>query len=73
MSFIEKLKRAKGAIAELVLDDRIPEEKALAQSRFDTCSDCPSLRKPINQCSECGCLMNAKVKIRSARCPLNKW
>lgn len=73
MGFLDKLKKAKEAVGTLILSDNIPEEKALAEDRFDICEACPRLRKPLNQCAECGCLMNAKVRLRNASCPLKKW
>jgi len=46
--------------------DRIAERVAF-------CKECPSLRKGINQCKECGCLVYAKAAISNAKCPLGKW
>ena len=47
------------------------DQEALA--RMEKCMSCPELIQPRNQCRLCGCLMNNKVKIASASCPLKKW
>lgn len=49
------------------------QTKEQAQARFDICSQCPKLKKPIDLCSECNCLMRLKVKITKAHCPIGKW
>jgi len=50
---------------------RVTEE--VAAERLAICKNCPSLRKKINQCKECGCFMIEKVKLPNAYCPLGKW
>jgi hypothetical protein len=51
--------------------DRASEE--IQEERLAICRDCPSYRKMLKQCKECGCVMPAKVKLADAFCPLNKW
>jgi hypothetical protein len=46
---------------------------AIAQNRLNTCKGCERFIKLTHQCRECGCIMNAKVKLQDATCPLNKW
>jgi len=43
-----------------------------ARKRFATCKDCIFL-KDNNQCRKCGCMMNVKVKVKGASCPIGKW
>jgi len=43
-----------------------------AIARLEVCRSCPQLTEN-EQCRMCGCLMNKKVKIASASCPLKKW
>ena len=50
-----------------------PEVKTQAMERLSTCRDCPQLRPTLNTCKQCGCSMPAKVFLKNARCPLNKW
>jgi hypothetical protein len=45
----------------------------IAEKRLDICKQCPRYVKLTHQCKECGCIMNAKVKLADASCPLNKW
>ena len=43
-----------------------------AERRFDHCRECPFLNFN-NQCRKCGCMMNIKVKIKGAKCPIGIW
>lgn len=45
----------------------------IADARFEICKACPKYLKLTHQCVECGCIMNAKVKLPHAECPLGKW
>lgn len=47
--------------------------QAVAQGRFDICKQCPKYVSLTHQCTECGCIMNAKVKLPNAFCPIGKW
>jgi len=40
--------------------------------RIELCKACDRLNK-LNFCSECGCFMPAKVRFKSASCPIGKW
>jgi len=53
------------------LADYLQYPKSL--ERIGVCSTCSSFIKETIQCSECGCLMKAKVLIPTAKCPQNKW
>ena len=41
--------------------------------RYSTCLSCEAFIKLTGQCKECGCFMQKKAKLESAKCPLNKW
>jgi hypothetical protein len=41
--------------------------------RLDICKACPELIPLTHQCKKCGCIMNLKVKLAAASCPLGKW
>ena len=43
-----------------------------AEARMDICKDCPFLKHNF-QCRKCGCMMNVKVKVKGATCPIGKW
>jgi len=47
--------------------------KDIAQSRFDHCKSCTKFIQITKMCSECGCFMKLKVKIKKEKCPLGKW
>lgn len=46
---------------------------SIAKTRLEICKGCPRFVRFTHQCKECGCIMNAKVKLADATCPLNKW
>jgi hypothetical protein len=50
---------------------RVTDEEA--HTRLDICKACPELLPVTHQCKKCGCLMNLKVKLAEATCPLSKW
>lgn len=48
-------------------------DETQANARMAICRECPELIKVIEQCKKCGCFMEAKTKLKAAKCPLNKW
>lgn len=40
--------------------------------RMDICKKCPWFSK-LKICKKCGCVMPAKTKLKSARCPDGRW
>lgn len=48
-------------------------EAAVAEARLELCKGCDRYFSLTHQCMECGCVMNAKVKLPNAFCPLRKW
>ena len=48
-------------------------ETTIADERFAVCKACDRYVAGTHQCRECGCIMNAKVKLPNASCPLGKW
>jgi hypothetical protein len=48
----------------------VSEEVAL--SRITACSGC-EYYTPRGRCSDCGCWMDKKVNLTTAKCPLDKW
>jgi hypothetical protein len=45
----------------------------IAEMRLKICGECPRYVKLTHQCRECGCIMNAKVKLKDATCPISMW
>ena len=48
-------------------------QTTIATERLNICKECPAYNNLTHQCSECGCIMNLKVKLPNAECPLAKW
>lgn len=74
MSFADKLKARLAQMEEAaknLLPNVAPEE--LASSRLDICKACPYYISLTHQCKKCGCVMNLKVKLEGAKCPIGKW
>lgn len=46
--------------------------KEKEEERYALCEACPYLLS-TKQCSKCGCVMPAKVKLLHAVCPIDKW
>ncbi len=53
--------------------DFLLNKEKRSQERLTICKSCPELIGPLNNCRQCGCFMNIKVRIYSSRCPLDKW
>lgn len=39
--------------------------------RLNICAICPAKR--VGVCTKCGCVINLKTKLKTEKCPLNKW
>ena len=52
------------------------KNEQLARKRIAICNKCKS-RKHIDRlgdiCNECGCVLDAKARVRDEYCELNKW
>ena len=55
-----------------MLDVPIIIEKSPAM-RMAICKECEWFRASIKQCKKCSCFMPAKVRLKSAKCPIRKW
>jgi hypothetical protein len=52
------------------------EVEQLAQLRLDACGKCVENDQLVLQegrCTKCGCVMAAKTRSLTAKCPLRKW
>ena len=68
-SLVEKAKGAvKLAKAELGVDDVSLD---VLQTRREICSSCE--HNDFGRCSDCGCYLWAKTKLKSEKCPVGKW
>ena len=43
----------------------------LSSYRWSVCAGCEDLE--VNKCKICGCMLDAKTRARSAKCPIGKW
>lgn len=75
MSFLERMKKIAAEKAQGIEDIlKMPFVSAeVAAERRAICEECPSLRKPLNQCEICKCFMDAKTKLNGQKCPVGKW
>lgn len=61
------------AVAAETEDEFYLNKETRSEERLAICKECPELVGPLNNCRQCGCFMNIKVRIYSATCPLGKW
>ena len=48
-------------------------DKELYEKRIKICKNCESFRSTTWICSECGCFLKVKARMKSRKCPKNKW
>jgi len=48
-----------------------PEEEQ--KRRMDICKQCEFFAKEDVRCRQCGCFLEQKTSLTSAKCPLNRW
>jgi hypothetical protein len=48
---------------------------SLYSSRMAICSSCPQLKQLLgmDQCGRCSCMLAAKARLPTSKCPDNKW
>lgn len=44
-----------------------------ANARLDICKWCDNYIKMAKMCKICKCIMPMKVRLKNAKCPINKW
>lgn len=70
MSILEKLKKNAGNTINSL---GIIADKEVSQKRISICVECENFINLTRQCKKCGCFVDAKTKVKSAECPINKW
>lgn len=74
MSKWEEYKKKNGVTPLDLLNPRTQHAtNEVAAERLEICKQCPKFIKATTQCTECGCFMFAKTKLKAAKCPLGKW
>lgn len=55
----------------------LPTPKITKENRKQICDSCEYKKEEfktlIQICSKCGCVIEAKIRISSQSCPINKW
>lgn len=41
--------------------------------RMSVCNGCEFFRQEDKRCSQCGCFMEAKTRLKKTYCPIHKW
>jgi hypothetical protein len=73
MSFVEKFKDRLAETKQKIITAVELVDAVEAESRLSLCLACPHLIALTKQCKKCGCFMEAKTKLKSASCPIEKW
>ena len=62
-------------IAKDILHGKLPKSASteVARERLKVCKDCDQYKKIIGTCALCGCVLEAKVMLLQAECPMDKW
>jgi len=68
MQFLDKIKQR----MKLLVDKSIASEE-IQKQRIEMCNSCEHLLHFTRQCKKCGCAVDAKTKLSSSSCPVNKW
>lgn len=57
------------------LDAVMEKDSPLVEARLRRCACCKQKKTLAGHefCGECSCLLNAKTRLRTESCPLNKW
>ena len=45
----------------------------LSKKRLGICQECEHFNSDTKRCSICSCFMEAKTRLRTAKCPMEKW
>ena len=74
-SLIEKALSLSDAAIQFVTDGCKPADRETVTERLSICNVCSKYEPETYTCGECGCYLQIKVYIRSAKCPLGapKW
>lgn len=46
------------------------------QTRKEICNNCEHKKKmtiAVDLCSQCGCIIAGKIRLKSSECPVGKW
>lgn len=76
-SFTDMLKNladtAKDVASGVVHGEGVFVTEEIYIHRMNICNGCEFFRKEDKRCSQCGCFMEAKTRLKKAFCPTHKW
>lgn len=76
-SFADMVKNLAGTVKD-VAQGAIHGEGVLVtehvyNARMNLCNGCEFFIKDVKRCTQCGCFMEAKTRLKKAFCPIHKW
>lgn len=51
----------------------IPVNKETREFRQSICNSCEHYNSTLHICKKCGCVIDFKITIAYAKCPIDKW
>lgn len=57
----------------LKIETVFAKRREVAKQRLKHCYECDEYESDCGRCKQCGCFMEFKSVLPSAKCPLNKW
>lgn len=76
-SVLKQLQNATAASAKIIAEVSQGKNVFVSQEvenhRKQTCYNCPYYDSQQKRCRQCGCLIHAKIRFITERCPLNYW
>ena len=71
-SFLQMIKNFKEHAVNFINNPNLVEPDVYT-ARLATCNDCEHLIKKSLRCGACGCMLEAKARMKTAYCPKGKW
>ena len=68
----EQLKNLIETTGKVIRNPRLVNDEEFNR-RKSVCNTCRYFDRKQNRCKKCGCMLKAKVRFKTAKCPLNKW
>lgn len=72
-SLIQQGKNLISSLKDITSGNGFLANDEIQRNRMDICRMCDQYSERRKRCKKCGCLLEAKVKFASSRCPLDKW
>ena len=72
-TFFEMVKNFSKETANFLAAGAPVVETGIYANRLAKCNTCEHLKRKHMRCGACGCLLQAKARMKTAHCPLGKW